>query len=115
MKLEVGMYVRYTVRNYQGDWTEIDKINEYIPKSGQLYLKNSVCVKTNVIKASHNIIDLIEAGDYVNGKIVDSIPLTKCVDSVHKGRWRIANCTNEDIKSIVTKECFESKSYKVGE
>ena len=120
MKLEVGMYVRYTVRNYQGDWTEIDKINEYIPKSGQLYLKNSVCVKTNVIKASHNKIDLIEVGDYVNGYKVsfkdnDYKPFVQCDYPVQKGTTNHYRFYEEAIYSIVTKEQFESMSYKVGE
>ena len=67
----------------------------------------------NIIKHSPNIIDLIEVGDYVNGKLVKSIPLTKCVDSCRKGIWRIANCTNEDIKTIVTKEQFAEMEYEV--
>lgn len=42
MNLEVGMYVRTK-------WG-INKINEYVPQSGQLYLKNDVCVKSIVTK-----------------------------------------------------------------
>lgn len=62
---------------------------------------------------SQNIIDLIEVGDYVNGEKVKSVPLTKCVNGCKKDTFRIANCIDEDIKSIVTKEQFESVEYKI--
>lgn len=68
MKLEVGMYVRYT----RG------MINGYVPPriarivdcSDDLLIKidNGQCIlRDDVIKASHSLIDLIEVGDYVNG------------------------------------------------
>ena len=99
MKLEVGMYVR-------SKWG-INKINEYVSQSRQLYLKNDVCVKSNVIKASHNIIDLIEVGDYVNG-----FPVIHKENDILKCGLLVQFKENE-IKSIVTKEQFESMSYKV--
>ena len=105
MKLEVGMYVRTK-------WG-INKINEYVPRSGQLYLKNDVCVKSNVIKASHNIIDLIEVGDYVNGFRVISLWKDKgkvIGVAVDGGVIGFDEC---EIKSIVTKEQFKSMDYRV--
>ena len=113
MKLEVGMYVRTK-------WG-INKINEYVPQNGQLYLKNDVCVKSNVIKASHNIIDLIEVGDYVNEMKVFEIKEhlhndKEIVLSNGKFQWSFSkNESDYDIKSIVTKEQFERMSYKVEE
>lgn len=109
MKLEVGMYVR----DIKG---RIDKI---IGFKGALIefekdLMGGYIDCNDFTKASYNIIDLIEVGDYVNGVLVDSVPLTKKIN-MPSGRWRIVNCTNEDIKSIVTKEQFEQMSYKVGE
>lgn len=66
-----------------------------------------------IIKSSPNIIDLIEVGDYVNGRIVDDyIYLDKL------GLIGLTELEKEDekfIKSIVTKERFESVEYKVGE
>ena len=104
MELKEGMYVRTK-------WG-INKINEYVPQSGQLYLKNDVCVKSNVIKASHNIIDLIEVGDYVNGELVEYIEVDSYKDYViNSGYW----CKQKDIKSIVTKEQFESMQYRLGD
>lgn len=77
-----------------------------------------------VLKHSFNIIDLIEEGDYVNGLEVVTIYgydedgndkeelgiLETYVDEVD-GIY----LTDVNIKSIVTKEQFESMSYKVGE
>ena len=88
--------------------------------------------KHDVIKISNNIIDLIEEGDYVNGYKIDYIN-SKCetpflrsnqpyrVDNtlystlVEKGKDynQPLHFYNEDIKSIVTKEQFESMKYEV--
>ena len=116
MKIEVGMYVRYK-RGSNGYGIEpparIAKVIDRINDSDFLNLDNEKCILENdVVKASYNIIDLIEIGDYVNGVLVDSVPLTKKIN-MPSGRWRIVNCTNEDIKSIVTKEQFEYITYKV--
>jgi hypothetical protein len=70
--------------------------------------------KDNIVKHSKNIIDLIEVGDYVNGKYVYSIgtaignlPIINHTD----GTFTPSNL----IKSIVTKEQFASMEYKVKE
>ena len=74
-------------------------------------------------KSSPNIIDLIEVGDYVNGYKVlfagaitwdnDGNVIDKRVKINYDGydRW----LSEDFIKSIVTKEQFESMEYKVGE
>ena len=70
------------------------------------------------VKASHNIIELIEAGDYVNGWLVEEINHNRIFSSQY---WYCGLCNDferkefaeKDIKSIVTKEQFESMSYKV--
>lgn len=64
--------------------------------------------KTIGFKSSPNIIDLIEVDDYVNGErvfFVDNKAYTV------EGN----DYTESEIKSIVTKEQFESMEYKVGE
>ena len=110
MKLEVGMYVRYT----RG------MINGYVPlriaritdcEDNELIKidKGQVILRSDVIKASHELIDLIEVGDYVNGKEVTYVyPNLIKVDSTDI--WEIYSC---DIKSIVTKEQFNSVRYEV--
>jgi hypothetical protein len=75
-----------------------------------------------IIKSSPQIIDLIEVGDYVNGRKVSKINLDRtlnkekcilcadtnydCLDTVYK---------NEDIKSIVTHEQMKAMQYRVEE
>ena len=73
---------------------------------------------SEVIKSSPNIIDLIEVGDYVNGYKVlfidNDLSKTKNIKCIDNEEER--QCFYEqDIKSIVTKEQFESMEYKVGE
>ena len=72
-------------------------------------------------KHSKNIIELIEEGDYVNGnKILDINEINnknKKVFTIFKnGKSEFANIWgNEDIKSIVTKEQFNSVKYVIPE
>lgn len=71
-----------------------------------------------IIKASNNIIDLIEAGDYVNGNKVIRIETSSYPED--KNVKIIVCCGdddyyvyyNEDIKTILTKEQYESNCYK---
>ena len=80
-----------------------------------------------VIKSSPNIIDLVEVGDYVNGCLI--VEISK--DPFIKGQINLwtnmiisegepfpneyykAKILEKDIKSIVTKEQFESMEYKI--
>ena len=62
---------------------------------------------SDVTKSSPNIIDLIKEGDYVNGSKVEWVGN----DFIAFGRLDYAY--EKDIKSIVTKEKFESMEYKV--
>ena len=72
-----------------------------------------------IVKSSSNIIDLIEVGDYVNDDRV--IDIEKYPDGTIELNFYISQggyyqiYEDKDIKSIVTKECFESMEYKVGE
>jgi hypothetical protein len=72
--------------------------------------------ESTIVKSSPNIIDLIEVGDYVNGLKVDEIDEKGIYNYNSYDGWRIniASC-NEEIKSIVTKEAFESMEYMIGE
>ena len=105
MKLEAGMYVR-TI----GGIERLKKEND----NGWFFEKSMIIKPDNIekyiIKASHNIIDLIEKGDYVNGELVESIEVDSYKDYViNSGYW----CKQKDIKSIVTKEQFESIKYSL--
>ena len=111
MKLEVGMYVR-TKRGIR----KIDHINPRKTINMFYYKLNDdyeygVFGLKDIIKASHNIIDLIEKGDYVNGEKV----ILKNDGYIEIGTTNdyIGFNNEEHVKSIVTKEQFESMSYKL--
>lgn len=115
MKLEAGMYVRY--KNGIGKIVAKYVKGVLIDKDKGGYFRTE---NINIIKASHNIIDLIEVGDYVNGIRVGYI---------NKGEDYLYALTDENTRdvicgydsdeftkplhSIVTKEQFEQMEYKV--
>jgi len=75
--------------------------------------------KEKILKVSPNIIDLIQVGDYVNGLKITYIyepneynsQRTLCFE--YPIDYVIKTFYSEDIKSIVTKEQFESVQYEV--
>ena len=125
MKLEVRMYIRTKKGIY--------KINDFINNAYTqkfTYVDNlgvsNFLDKNQVVKASHNIIDLIEVGDYVNGSEVMeadwinengeyeeglAFPMYASDDLEVIENWLPLRCV--DIKSIVTKEQFESIKYSL--
>lgn len=70
-----------------------------------------------IIKASYNIIDVLEVGDYVNGQIVTQIiPNNRKKEPstmIYTGINYYVGLYDENIKSIVTKESMESVTYYV--
>lgn len=68
-----------------------------------------------IVKHSFNLIDLIEVGDYVNGKLVNDIE--KFEDGTIYIKFSehdyISDIEVEKIKSIVTHEQFKSVMYEV--
>jgi len=119
--MKVGDYVRtkYGIAKYIKDlvtkqtiYFVIDKPIVYDNVEGS---ENLLC-SNEIIKSSPNIIDLIEVGDYVNGHRVlrtNDYEVSVESDDVASEIWeKISAC---EIKSIVTREMFESMEYKVGE
>ena len=123
MKLEEGMYVRteegeiskikwITVQRWEG-------LDNTIEASFMLENKENIEYPRDNFKASHSLIDLIEVGDYVNGLRINGITEA---DENHDVRlvWNLTtygdddiSFSNEEIKSIVTKERFENMKYEV--
>lgn len=105
MEIEEEMYVRTPLRI-----TKISKIDNNKSKWKYLVGKkncgdgtfeyDALCEEV-IVKASYDIIDLIEVGDYVNGEYTDLFN----IDYFRQHP--------EHIKSLVTKEQFEEISYKV--
>jgi hypothetical protein len=136
MKLEVGMYVRTDEgiakaiekrKNPYGEETIfiIDKpymyhFADFLRTAEDLIDINFEEDTSQIQKARHNIIDLIEVGDYVNGNKIIKISTDHCGRNIliygyDDGDRQVAITIYEDeIKTIVTKEQFESMSYKVG-
>lgn len=116
-KLEVGMYVRYRYYNEQ----KIGKIDfikqDELIKENFIYLTNDARVYVSeILNASYNLIDLIEVGDYVNDLVVTRICFDEETGEKYLNMYgSMSDWNNEDIKSIVTKEQFNSMKYEVGE
>lgn len=132
MKLEVGMYVR-TKEGY------IDEV--IIEYKGYCNNPNCKCKHVSckynyydedmIVKASHNIIDLIEVGDYVNGeKVIRIYEKGECYDGSNYGLITKTIETENDnyetiphdhlytdysIKSIVTSQQFSAMEYRLGD
>ena len=119
MKLEVGQFVRFKDKR---NITYIRKIRE-IPQDNRyasIYLDKEANYSKglslkNIIKASYNIIDILEKGDYINGlqvnKIVDGKPIHEDYnDPFYSFGWE-----NDDIKTVITHEQMEQMSYKIKE
>lgn len=117
MELNVGYYIR-TDKGYITKIKQIQDDNyifcdnvikkEFCDSYEQCYYDT-----INIVKASENIIDLIEVGDYVNGKEVLNISEFKDGSryiEFDEGRYL---CKNYQIESIVTKEMFDSVKYEV--
>lgn len=120
MEIEVGEYVRTRA----GHFYKITRIDE----NGLIYWNKIQCgwsmeqLKDIVVKHSKNIIDLVEVGDYVNGKEVKQIAMfegfpdyPKLIFTDEKHLIPGETIENKDIKTIVTHERFASMEYKVEE
>ena len=106
------------VRTYLGEIGRVIAIKEnpdrvVIDDCGQIVLI------ADITKHSFNLIDLIEVGDYVNGRLVLAVDYKKqniCLliplnDT--KANTNIMWYGYEDIKTILTHEQFEANAYKV--
>lgn len=116
-KLSVGMYVR----TKKGKIAKI--INKY-DNDGSLHKENFVwglddgsilaLHSQKVIKPSFDIMDLIEVGDYVNGrKVVDKWQEPGWYGYFIKLDGEKIIPTIRHIETIVTREQFESMSYRI--
>lgn len=115
MKLELKENMYY--RAYSGCINKIISIKDFNERE---YLLNGFYINKDTIKkASYNIIDILEVGDYVNGKkIINIIPEDICGDEILDNQHIFSidgEIFENEIKSIVTHEQIEQMAYKVGE
>ena len=120
MKLDLreNMYVR----TKDGIIDKILKLNKSyvkgVSQKDELYAYDI----DNIVKASYNIIDILEVGDYVNGHEVKDIDYAfdDIALNVKKPRIvpyidNIKNAYIDNIKSVITHEQMEQMAYKVEE
>ena len=98
------------------------KVGEFIrTKDGRIYQVDSskdewalsdIFYKV-IVKHSPNLIDLIQCGDYVNGKLIHKVDIRKNSSYIYYGNGK--TFTDYQIETVVTKEQLESISYKVKE
>lgn len=117
MKLELRKNMYY--RTYSGFINKIISIKNFNERE---YLLNGFYINKDTIKkASYNIIDILEVGDYINGDKIEYIYIYDCEGAMREfyydyenpnddvGRWQ------EEIKTIITHEQMEQMAYKVEE
>lgn len=124
MKLEVGMYVR--LQNDVENIVIINKIANVFETTiltendGSIY--QGEYTKENVIKASYNIIDILEVGDILvddtNRKLevllIDNELMIRNAGLIYDNNYYLP-IKSIAIKSVITHEQMEQKAYKVGE
>lgn len=116
MKLELkeNMYVR-TKDGYISQFKYYDTTN--MGKLLCIPLSNGTFANIeDIVKASYNIIDIVEEGDYVNG-----LPVARISEDTATGKkyfnlyGYLSGFEEKDIEFVVTKEQFKQMVYKVGE
>lgn len=115
LELKVNMYVRTkdgiidkVIIDYNGHCASPNCECKHISCAKNYYDEDKIA------KASYNIIDILEKGDYVNGHRVEEIDFENeeiFTDSEYYcGIVEFCN-----IKSVITHEQMEQMAYKVGE
>ena len=117
-----------SIRTKRGSIHHIARILEYKDNwySIKDYGNNKIVYKLqpkNIVKHSKNIIDLIEKGDYVNGEEIVAIDYTEDDNGNYINVLGILEIEDDyaypielprlNIKSVVTKEQFNSVKYEV--
>lgn len=120
--LEIGDYIR-TADGYIGKLIQINKRNwnyltvdcKHQVRDGGIYPRSYLYLKEEDIKKySKEVKDLIEVGDYVNDyKVIKITPYT--FTTIEQGGYKVHHKECVTIKTILTKERFESEKYEVGE
>ena len=114
-KLEVGMYVKFKTLSNQAKVGQIQLIDNSIYELDN----NEVTADKYIVKASHNIIDILEEGDYVSTITGECAVIIGVYNNINSKKYlRLCNCIGDyyedDIKSVVTHEQMEQMEYKVG-
>lgn len=122
MKLEKGMYVRY-IRGAINGYVppRIAKITDCSDKDLIKIDNGQVILRNDILKASKNIIDLIEVGDILLIKdfvdeactIFTDVYYIQNENQLFNIKRDLEKNKNMKISKILTKEQFESMAYEV--
>ena len=93
------------VRNTFGDIYKVDDSTEIMYKTDVLY--------NRIVKETENIIDLIQIGDFVNGKLIHTIKKGQNYCYLYYGICK--TFVDYQIEEILTKERYEQNCFKVVE
>ena len=113
MKLKEGMYIRYLGNIAKIIAVLIDGNSSSL---NRVYVDNETVFFSEIEKASFDLIDLIEVGDYVNGKEVSDVMKNNdgdVTDIAYTEEVEGQSYSLMPIKKIVTKEQFNSMQYEV--
>lgn len=117
--MEEEIKIEEYIRTKNGNIDKAINLNYYMPV--YLECENEIYLLDSVVKHSRQLIDLVEVGDYVNGREVKHVamfegfpdyPKLIFVDETHL--IPDDTCENDEIQKILTKEQFEANCYKVG-
>ena len=111
-EIKIGEYVRIN-KDFRKFCLGIGEVVNVVKNEVYVRLNNVLPISFNInsiAKHSKNIIDLIEAGDYVNGKKIEE---TKIYTDRIIGGGLQETFYDYQIKSIVTKEQFEGVKFEV--
>lgn len=100
-----------------GDYVRTDKgtIDKLTRENIMIYEVALMGLGEKPIKSSSNIIDLIQVGDYVNGYLIIEKDINNELRYIDLKDRNMKYVKYLDIKSILTKEKFESMEYKIRE
>ena len=124
MKLEVGMFIRFKDGTIDKLIEVQKKVNYYILKYSNKSVLSSNGQDSDIIKASHNIIDLIEVGDILHDNndneywTVQRVEKDELENISIQTEWEGLESEEEFldyIDEIITKEQAKNISYKIGE
>ena len=115
MKLEVGQFVRTkdgiidkVIIDYNGHCASPNCECKHISCAKNYYDEDKI------VKASYNIIDILEVGDYVNGHRVEEIDFEN-EEIFTDSEYYCGIVEFNNVKSVITHEQFEQMAYKVGD
>ena len=107
-KIEVNEYVR----TKNGIIDKVDALYGMIENT--IHLENQKWINTkSIVKHSKIISEVVNVGDYVNGKLIHKIDKGSNYCYLYYGNCK--TFVDYQIKTILTKEQFEANCYKVEE